>query len=217
MSAPFTSIIKSRDKTTDRYYLIIEFICLFVLLPVVYWLDWFPFHKVIPLLLLFIYCLAILFQHGRFTKNLLSVRAPWAVLLIRFVLTTSIILGVLFVTQKGVFADLQENPKLMLMLIMYPFLSALPQEVIFREFFFYRYARLFPQETFLVLMNVLMFSFAHIYFGNWIVLIFTLAGGLLFALTYLKTRSLLVVSIEHSLYGLVILASPLHLYFYKAF
>jgi len=105
----------------------------------------------------------------------------------------------------------------LLMVLLYPFFSALPQELIFREFFFYRYRSLFPNPQVLIAVNVVVFAFAHVYFMNWIVIVFTLVGGALFALTYQQTRSLLVVTLEHSIYGLVILSSGLWEYFYKAF
>ncbi len=66
-------------------------------------------------------------------------------------------------------------------------------------------------------MNVILFAFAHIYFANWTILIFTLIGGTIFALTYLKTKSLLVVTIEHTLFGMLVLSSGLSEQFYKAF
>jgi hypothetical protein len=60
-------------------------------------------------------------------------------------------------------------------------------------------------------------SFAHLYFLGGVVIVFTLIGGLIFSLTYLKTQSLLVITIEHTMYGSVILASALGEQFYKAF
>lgn len=103
------------------------------------------------------------------------------------------------------------------MVILYPFLSAFPQELIFRKFFFYRYGSIFRNRTVLLVVNILLFSFAHIYFSSWIVIIFTLIGGAIFAMTYLRTRSLLAVTVEHTLYGLLMLTSGLADYFYRAF
>jgi hypothetical protein len=39
------------------------------------------------------------------------------------------------------------------------------------------------------------------FFKNTLVLFLTFLGGVLFALTYNKTRSTLLVSIEHAIYG----------------
>jgi membrane protease YdiL (CAAX protease family) len=46
-----------------------------------------------------------------------------------------------------------------------------------------------------------LFAYAHIVFRSGVALALTLAGGVLFARTYARTRSLLVCQIEHALYG----------------
>jgi membrane protease YdiL (CAAX protease family) len=109
------------------------------------------------------------------------------------------------------------NKQLLFMTLIYPFASAFPQELIFREFFFQRYGLLFKNEKYIIVINIVLFAFAHIYFANWTIILFTLAGGLIFVTTYLKTRSLLVVTIEHTLFGIFILSSGLSDQFYKAF
>jgi uncharacterized protein len=199
-------------------FIIIEFLALFIALPLLYWLDLIPFHKIIPLVLLFVYCVSVLVAHKKIGRNKFGLAADWKVILIRFGVMALLIFGLLtFSSSYPLFADLEENRKLVLMLMLYPLLSALPQELIFRQFFFYRYAGLFQNPKVLIIVNVVIFSFAHIYFSNWIVVAVTLAGGLIFAITFLKTRSLLVVTIEHTLYGLMILSSGLSIHFYKAF
>ena len=50
-------------------------------------------------------------------------------------------------------------------------------------------------------MSALIFCFAHVFFINWVAPLLSLFGGLMFATTYSKTNSLLLVSIEHALYG----------------
>jgi uncharacterized protein len=209
---------EGKDKATaSRIFLLAELFVLFIILPLLYWFDVVPFHKLVPLVALFMYCGVILYQNGRIDKSRFRVEANWAVILMRFAVIAVVIMLSLKYSCDTMFADLTNNRKLLMMLILYPLLSAFPQELIFREFFFFRYERLFRRPEILIAINVILFSFAHIYFQNWIVIFFTLAGGLLFALTFLKTRSLLVVAIEHSLYGLVILSSALHVHFYKAF
>ena len=87
------------------------------------------------------------------------------------------------------------------LLVLYPVLSALPQEFIFCSFFFERYHRFFPTEKAKILASALVFAFAHMLFINWIAPVFSFIGGLIFAHTYSKTRSLALVTIEHGLYG----------------
>lgn len=199
-------------------YVWIEFILLFVLLPVLYATDLVYVPKVIPLVALFLYCLSILFIQRRNSMAWLNLRAGWKLIMIRLILINAAVAAaiVLFSTAP-LLADFQTNRKLLLMVALYPFFSAFPQELIFREFFFYRYKGLLRTPGRLLAANIVLFAFAHIYFMNWIAILFTLVGGALFALTYQRTRSLLVVTIEHSLYGLLILSSGLWPYFYKAF
>ena len=201
-----------------RIALAFELIVLFVLLPILYWLNWVPIHKLIPLVMLFVYCSLFLFKYNRVQPERWALRGNWNMILWRFVIVAIVVfMTLMFLPGHAVVADFEGNKNLVIMMILYPFLSAFPQEVIFREFFFYRYRLLFKRDAVMYVSGVILFAFAHIYFTNWIVIAFTLVGGIIFSQTYLKTRSLLMVTIEHTLYGLLILASGLTDYFYKAF
>lgn len=50
-------------------------------------------------------------------------------------------------------------------------------------------------------LNAIVFSLGHIFFKNSLVIILTFLGGILFAITFNKTKSTLLVSIEHVIYG----------------
>jgi membrane protease YdiL (CAAX protease family) len=50
-------------------------------------------------------------------------------------------------------------------------------------------------------MNAIFFSLGHLFFKNTLVIVLTFLGGLLFAFTFNKTKSTLLVSIEHAIYG----------------
>jgi uncharacterized protein len=99
-------------------------------------------------------------------------------------------------------------------MVLYPLLSVYPQELIFRAFFFRRYAPLFGNGWAMVLMSAAAFSYAHLVFRNPIALGLTFLGGLLFAWRYRQTRSLLVTSLEHALYGQLIFTVGLGEFFY---
>lgn len=86
-------------------------------------------------------------------------------------------------------------------LIFYPIFSALPQEFIFCKFFFYRYRRFFGDRFLMISMSACAFCIAHILFLNWVAPILGFMAGILFAMTYWKTNSLAMVTLEHSLYG----------------
>jgi len=105
--------------------------------------------------------------------------------------------------------------KWLAVILIYPVLSAFLQEILFRGFFFHRYEKHFKKRPLLlVTLNALLFAYIHIVFGNWLAVIFTFIGGLLFAQTYLKSRSILLTAIEHSLYGDLLFTLGLGYYFY---
>ena len=86
-------------------------------------------------------------------------------------------------------------------MVLYPLLSVYPQELFFRAFFFHRYRRLFGQGMATVVASALLFGFVHIVFGNWISILLSSVGGMLFARTYFHSGSLALTCIEHALYG----------------
>ncbi|MDX6766586.1 MAG: CPBP family glutamic-type intramembrane protease [Candidatus Methylacidiphilales bacterium] len=107
-----------------------------------------------------------------------------------------------------------EHPRRWLALLaLYPILSALPQEILFRTLFFHRYGALFPGPQWRIAANSLVFGWAHIVMGNLPCLVATALLGLLLAVTYERFRSLLVVTLEHALYGCLVFSLGLGLYF----
>ena len=50
-------------------------------------------------------------------------------------------------------------------------------------------------------MSSIIFCFAHIFVINWVAPLLGYIGGLIFANTYRKTKSLFIVTLEHALYG----------------
>ena len=138
----------------------------------------------------------------RIHKNL-----NWSSFLKRIGITFSVIIivTILFVRYKdpsALFYVPLNNPLLFItILLFYSLLSVWPQEIIYRTFFFERYASLFQTKFSLVLVNAVVFSLAHLFFKNFLVIVLTFIGGILFGLTYIKYKSTTLVSIEHALYG----------------
>lgn len=96
-----------------------------------------------------------------------------------------------------------KQPGLWLIIVfVYGILSVLPQEFIYRVFFFKRYGSFNLPFPITIMLNALFFSLAHLMFNNNLVLVLTFAGGLLFSYTYIKTQSYWLVCMEHALYGL---------------
>ena len=87
-----------------------------------------------------------------------------------------------------------------ILLLFYLFFSVIPQEIIFRFLFFYRYKDCFNQNE-ILLLNSLVFCFCHIIYFDIYILLLSFFGNLLFSFNYMKNKSLLLVTIEHFLIG----------------
>lgn len=133
-----------------------------------------------------------------------------------FLISTAITIYILLYESALFLMLLKTKPWFWLeVVLLYPLLSAFTQEILFRSFFFHRYEKLFKGRLFsLIMVNALLFAYMHLVFGNWIAVVFTFFGGILFAQTYLKTRSTLLTAIEHALYGNTLFTLGLGYYFY---
>ena len=86
------------------------------------------------------------------------------------------------------------------LLLFYLLFSVIPQELIFRFLFFYKYKDYFNKFE-ILLLNSLVFSFCHLIYFDIYILLFSFFGNLLFTFNYMKNKSLLVVIVEHFLLG----------------
>lgn len=89
-----------------------------------------------------------------------------------------------------------------IIIIVYTFLSVLPQEWLYRVFYTERYDGLIENEHLATLVNASIFSLAHLFLFNYLVLVLTFLGGLLFYRTYRQSNSFWLTSLEHAAYGL---------------
>jgi membrane protease YdiL (CAAX protease family) len=196
----------------------LELIIIYIFPPLLFISGVLPLVAIMPVLWFFTLYAFILLKGSEVRifaldfskKDLLSV-------LQRFALIASAMTGLVLVYTSESFLSMpRTRPWFWLgLLFLYPIFSAFMQEILFRAFFFKRYKRLFPHNPlYITLFNALVFSYIHIIFLNWIAILFTFIGGLLFAQTYLKTRSTLLVSIEHALYGNALYTIGLGSYFY---
>jgi membrane protease YdiL (CAAX protease family) len=107
------------------------------------------------------------------------------------------------------------NPALWTMILMwYPPLSALPQEVIFRSLFFERYGVLFPSRAAAALASGAAFGLGHLFFMNPVAIGATAAAGVFMGWVYMRNRSLLTAAILHAIGGLMVFTMGLGTYFY---
>lgn len=191
---------------TQQQYLAIEFFLLFIVLPISLVIPYNPIIKVATIVIGFVYLLYVLIRKVKM-KWLPSKSLQWAtffketfIKLIVIAIVTG--LFVYFLDRPSLFCVPINNTKLWLIILgVYTFISVWPQEIIYRTFFFARYGDLFKDKRLLILVNAIVFCLAHLLLKNVLVLVLTFVGGLLFAWTYHKHKSTIMVSIEHALYG----------------
>ena len=206
---------------THNIYKIIELILLSSIIPYIV-LVLKLFNLIIPVLLLVcVYCIIIYcIENKNFSsefKKIFNININIFIrIIIRWIFASLILFIITFYFFNEKFFIIQNNKPEILwkIMILYPILSALPQEFIFCKFFFYRYKSIFKSDNNLVISSALFFSITHILFLNFIAPILSFIGGLLFANTYNKHRSLLLVSIEHGLYGNTLFFIGLGWYFW---
>ncbi|MGV6831048.1 MAG: CPBP family glutamic-type intramembrane protease [bacterium] len=191
---------------TSTKYKLIELFLIFVIAPIVMVLEVPIIIKPIIGIIGFIYIIYVLLKveknKFRLAANLNWSRF-WRQTLIHFLLIAIITtIYVWFTDKTALFNVMLHKSKLWIfILFFYSLFSVYPQELIYRTFFFQRYQALFKNKWLFLLLNAALFSLAHIFFMNSLVMLLTFIGGLLFALTFYRTRSTVMVSIEHAIYG----------------
>lgn len=187
-------------------YKLTELFVIFILIPVSFAIEYPLWIKMSIGFLGFIYVIFVLL---RIEKNKFKVASNlnWSsffkqvsILFIGITILTTIYMW--FIDKENLFVVISNKPlKWLVFICVYSVLSVYPQELIYRTFFFQRYQNFFTSEVVFVIFNASLFSLAHIFFRNGLVMVMTFVGGLLFALTFKKTKSTLLVSIEHAVYG----------------
>ena len=205
----------------SRSFLLIEFILLCICLP-----TFIIVYRQAPFMFAYLwgaatYCfLSLYFKNKAVIQNLWNWEAvTWKNLkpiLIRWIFASIGMLAfIYFYDPAKLFIIFYERPLLIpFLLVMYPILSALPQEFIFCSFFFERYKPFFQTQTIMIIASAIVFAYAHVLFINWVAPTLSLIAGLIFAMTYAKTKSLALVTIEHGLYGNVLFLVGLGWYFF---
>lgn len=200
------------------YRRLAEAMALFIGLPTLIWLSGSLRYAIILLWLVALPCLWYLWRHpaGRGLWNAAALtRRALKPIVIRWALATALLsLYVLFVEPERWLAFPRERPGMWAMvMLLYPVLSVLPQEVLFRAVLFARYESALTLRGAMTL-SVFSFGYAHIALENLIALLLSLLGGWIFADTYARHRSLALVTLEHALYGCTIFTIGLGWYFY---
>lgn len=187
-------------------YRSLELLILFVGIPISFTLDFPVWIKMMIGLLGFSYVVFVLL---RIEKNQFKIsdHLNWKQFWLKTLLK---LMGIAIITtlymwifdSSNLYIVIRNKPMLWVaILFIYALFSVYPQELIYRTFFFQRYQALFKNDTLFILVNAGLFSLAHLFFRNALVMFLTFIGGILFALTFKKTKSTVLVSIEHAIYG----------------
>jgi membrane protease YdiL (CAAX protease family) len=204
----------------NRTLLLTEFLSLFVLLPLAYRFS--PLRiPVLPLLwLATLYAWWQLHRDPRFDSshiwNIAMLSRHLASILLAFAVAAFLLwLAVHLFAPQLEWSFVRRHPAFWaLVMLLYPALSVYPQGLVYRAFFFERYASLFPGRWTMIFASAAAFALMHIIFRNWLVVALTFAGGMLFAFRYDQTGSLATSSFEHALYGGWLFTVGLGQYFY---
>lgn len=197
---------KCSHEIAENPWLMVEFLVLFFLMPLLFFIDVFPFPKIPVIIAAALYALSCLSTDPTFDRRrMLSVqnlRTRMAGILFRlFLVTLGLVIAYPLIT-AGTSPEVPPiTPKWLGFLMVYAFLSAIPQEIVYRVFFFHRYRGLIRNPAAMVFASTVLFSYMHIVYRNWTAVALTLVGGFLFSRSYDKTAPLSFASIEHGLYG----------------
>tara|TARA_Y100000739_G_C20572622_1_gene448530 strand:- start:320 stop:949 length:630 start_codon:yes stop_codon:yes gene_type:complete len=203
-----------------QLFLILEFLILFFIIPLLAAFSLTP-SLLFPGLLLFtllgILLLGITpeFRWKSLWGNWVDIN--WK-LLGSFSLVCLLSLSVLafWVDPENIFYLPINSPRLWIfIMIAYPIISVVPQELIYRPLFFIRYKNILPSGQLLVLLNAICFCLIHLFYWNFVALFLTLVGGIIFSQIYHENRNFLEVVLYHSAGGCIIFTTGLGRYFYS--
>ena len=193
--------------TRQKVFRAIECVLLFIGVPSAYFLGWLPIPVILLLLVMAGGCWFALRLRKRITlRDLTRMNAPaceWRRIIWAYALAFLLLAGLLWLTKPGALFTLIRHRPMVWLLVMfaYPLISVFPQEFVYRVFFFDRYRPLFGQGDGIIIVSAAVFAYGHIVFHNWPSVVLTFLGGWLFARTYQRTASVVLVATEHALYG----------------
>lgn len=204
----------------SRAALIVECTLIFIALPVGYRFSPLRIPVLPGLWVITAYAWIQLMRDPRFDRarlwNISTLPGQLGSILLAFAVAAFLIwIGVRRFVPELEWSFVRRNRRLWaIVMIAYPALSVYPQSLVYRAFFFERYAPLFPGKWTMILASAAAFGLMHIIFRNWIAVALTLAGGILFATRYAEAGSLATSSFEQSLYGCWLFTVGLGQYLY---
>lgn len=202
--------------------LVAEALVLFAGIPLLVFWDLIPLPKIVVLVLVAGYCAFQLWQDSSFSGDFFDRESDSEVskaILVRSALVVAALIFLVWAVQPDQFFSFpaQQPVVWMVVMVLYPLLSALPQELIYRTYFFHRYGDIISPKNATIISSALAFAFVHIIYDNWWAVGLSFVGGILFGLTYARTKSLFWVTVEHAIYGCLIFTLGMGNYFYEPF
>jgi len=204
----------------SKVMLFIEFVLFFFGIPLFIFFDKNIIHPSVIILPVLILLFLFLRKHDDFKfKELIYFKISRGELkkyfLIVFGLFVFLTISVIIFLPEKLFNLPSRNILVWVILcLFYPVFSAYGQEIIYRTFLFKRYKIIFNTDFKLILASALAFSFVHIIYFSVVSIIITFIGGIYFAHTYNKSKSVLLSSILHGILGDIIFTIGLGSYFW---
>ena len=202
-----------------KYILILELLSIIFFIPFIVLI--FSLQKYVILFTFFASLFVIYYLKKKKYKFNISIINKPSLLFLTLIRFSLILIMLFLISEKCLNLDLMKLTKnwnliLLVYIVFYILMSVIPQEIIFRSFFFHRYDTLFENKKNMVILNIFLFTLMHVIYLNVIVLILSFFGGILFALTYYNNKSLGLVVLEHSLYGSLIFFLGLGKHFHNS-
>ena len=198
----------------------IEFFIIYFLIPLIVISINFFFSEqkifvFLPLFLVFFLSLYLLKKTSSFSFNSFKKNIDW-----NFFFLTSLfflISGFFYtiILDSNLLFNLPKNYFFLWVTVMlvYPFFSVLPQEIIFRVLFFERYSCLFKNQFLYLILNSIIFAYIHLVFQNFHAFFITLITSPIFAYAYIN-KSFKTCFLTHTIGGQLVFTYGLGKYFY---
>ncbi|MEE2681503.1 MAG: CPBP family glutamic-type intramembrane protease [Planctomycetota bacterium] len=192
---------------------ITELILLFGVLPVALLVLRSSGIRVSPLPVLWLAaagCVVLLWRMGRISDpnressvNARTRRSVMAEVVITIVIGSALLLLLYpLISDEPMARFPRERPGLWLVvLVVYPMLSVVPQGIIFRRWFVARYRPLLGSGAMMILVGAACFGWSHLLFGNPVAPLITAVGGIFFLRTYLRGGSGWLSDLQHAVLG----------------
>jgi membrane protease YdiL (CAAX protease family) len=169
----------------------------------------------------FVAAFALLWRDPAFDRRNLfrfdAIRTGWKPVVLRFLILAAVLATLFFVLKPASAFDFPRRLPLtwFLFCLQFPFLPAYAEELVFRGFFLHRYRLLFVNDSVRWFACGIAFSLAHLHLANVWASALSFIGGMIFARTYDRSRSLPLVALEHALWGIFLFTIGLGPFFHK--